>query len=107
MAIEKWEFDRAHSSIYFAVRHLNVWKVRGCFTKWTGSIEFDERNPAASRTEVQIDASSIDTKDAERDAHLRSADFLDVDKHPSILFRSTKVEKTSEHRYRLTGDLTI
>jgi polyisoprenoid-binding protein YceI len=107
VAIEKWKFDYAHSSIHFAVRQLRVWKVRGRFTKWTGSIEFDERDPAASRTEVEIDASSIDTKEAERDAHLRSADFLDVDKHPSILFRSTKVEKTGERRYRLTGDLTI
>jgi polyisoprenoid-binding protein YceI len=107
MAIEKWEFDLTHSSINFAVRHLMVSKVRGRFSKWTGSIELDEQNPAASRTEVQIDASSIDTKEEQRDAHLRAADFLDVDKHPHILFRSTKVEAAGDSRYRMTGDLTI
>jgi len=107
MAIEKWEFDLTHSSINFAVRHLMVSKVRGRFSKWTGSIELDEQNPAASRTEVQIDASSIDTKEEQRDAHLRAADFLDVGKHPHILFRSTKVEAAGDSRYRMTGDLTI
>jgi polyisoprenoid-binding protein YceI len=107
MAIEKWEFDLAHSSINFAVRHLMVSKVRGRFTQWTGHLALDEQNPAASTTEVQIDASSIDTKEAQRDGHLRSADFLDTEKHPHILFRSTRVEVAGDRRYRVTGDLTI
>lgn len=107
MAKEKWEFDLVHSSINFWVRHLMVSKVHGRFGKWSGFIELDEANPGASRTEVQIDASSIDTKEAQRDGHLRSPDFLDVEKHPSIVFRSTAVESGDDKRYRVQGDLTI
>jgi polyisoprenoid-binding protein YceI len=107
MAKEKWDFDLTHSSINFWVRHLMVSKVHGRFTKWSGQLEFDEASPGGSRVEVQIDASSIDTKDAQRDGHLRSADFLDVEKHPNITFRSTGVESAGEKRYRVKGDLTI
>ncbi|MEW6434369.1 MAG: YceI family protein [Myxococcota bacterium] len=107
MAKEKWDFDLTHSSINFWVRHLMVSKVHGRFTKWSGQFEFDETNPSGSRVEVQIDAASIDTKEAQRDGHLRSADFLDVEKHPSITFRSSGVESAGEKRYRVKGDLTI
>jgi polyisoprenoid-binding protein YceI len=107
MAIEKWDFDLVHSSINFWVRHLMVSKVHGRFTKWTGFIELDEANPGASRTEVEIDAASIDTKEPQRDGHLRSADFLDVEKYPNITFRSTGVETAGDKRYRVKGDLTI
>jgi polyisoprenoid-binding protein YceI len=108
MAKEKWDIDLAHSSIHFWVRHLMVSKVRGRFTTWRGELEFDEANPSESRVEVQIDASSIDTKEAQRDNHLRSADFLDVEKYPTITFRSTGVTSAGEEkRYQLTGDLTI
>ena len=107
MALEKWDFDLVHSSINFWVRHMMVSKVRGRFTKWTGTLEMDEASPGSSRVEVQIDASSIDTKEAQRDDHLRSADFLDVDKHPHIIFRGTGVEPSGDKRFRLEGDLTI
>jgi polyisoprenoid-binding protein YceI len=107
MAMEKWDFDLVHSSINFWVRHVMVSKVHGRFTKWSGSIEFDEASPASSHVEVTIDASSIDTKEDQRDTHLRSADFLDVEKYPAITFRSTRVEPSGDNRYRLTGDLTI
>ncbi len=107
MALEKWDFDFVHSSINFWVRHMMVSKVHGRFTKWTGTIEMDEARPANSRVEVQIDASSIDTREAQRDTHLRSQDFLDAEKHPHIVFRSTGVEPSGDKRFRLTGDLSI
>src|SRR5438105_4756673 len=89
---QRWELDTAHSSIGFTVRHLLVSKVRGAFTRWSGSLHFDEAAPAASRLEVQIDAASIDTHEAKRDEHLRSADFLDVARWPQLTFTSTRVE---------------
>jgi len=96
-----------HSSINFWVRHMMVSKVRGRFTKWTGTIEMDEASPANSRVEVQIDASSIDTKEEKRDGHLRSPDFLESEKHPQIAFRSTGVEPNGDKRFNVKGDLTI
>jgi polyisoprenoid-binding protein YceI len=107
MAAEKWNFDNAHSSIEFTVRHLLVSKVRGRFTKWNGTFRYDERNPSASSVDVQIDAASVDTHEPQRDAHLRSADFFEVDKHPQLSFKSTGVEKKGDGRFALKGDLTI
>ncbi len=106
MSLAKWEFDLAHSSVNFTVRHLIVSKVRGRFTKWSGSLKFDPKNPAASSVEVQIDAASIDTADAQRDTHLRSADFFEVEKFPRLSFKSTRVEKDGDH-FKVAGDLTI
>ncbi len=107
MATTSWNFDLTHSSINFWVRHLMVSKVHGRFTSWKGSLEFDPENPAASRVDVSIDAASIETKEDKRDAHLRSPDFLDVDKYPQISFRSTSIEKTGDGELRATGELTI
>jgi polyisoprenoid-binding protein YceI len=107
MAVEKWNFDAVHSNIGFSVRHLMVSKVSGHFRTWTGSLSIDEDNPAASSIEVKIDAASIDTKEQQRDDHLRSPDFLDAQKFPNITFRSTKVEKVADGAYRMTGDFTI
>jgi polyisoprenoid-binding protein YceI len=107
MAIEKWDFDLVHSSINFWVRHMMVSKVHGRFAKWTGTIEMDEASPANSRVEVQIDAASIDTKEDKRDAHLSSPDFLEAEKHPHIVFRSTSVEPSGDKRFRMKGDLSI
>jgi len=84
-----------------------VSKTRGRFTKWRGQLRFDAEDPAASSVEVTIDPATLDTADAQRDAHLRSADFFDVEKYPSASFRSRKVEVAAEHRYRVTGDLTV
>lgn len=103
----QWDFDLSHSSINFWVRHLMVAKVHGRFGAWSGSLRFDEENPANASVEVQIDAASIDTKEETRDKHLRSADFLDVESHPKLLFKSTKIEKQDASRYRVHGDLTV
>jgi polyisoprenoid-binding protein YceI len=107
MALSAWNIDPSHSAIAFSVRHMVVSKTRGRFTKWSGQLRFDAENPTASSVEVSIDPASLDTADAQRDAHLRSADFFDVEKYPSASFRSTKVEVSAEDRYRVTGDLTI
>lgn len=107
MSKEKWGFDIAHSSVNFWIRHLMVSKVHGRFTQWNGAFELDEANPAASHVEVQIETSSIDTQELQRDTHLRSPDFLDVEKYPHITFRSTGVEASGGEGYRLTGELTI
>ncbi|WP_394831209.1 YceI family protein [Pendulispora rubella] len=107
MAIEKWNIDVAHSTVGFSVRHLMVSKVHGFFTQWTGSLEFDEQNPAQSKVEVSIDAASVDTREPQRDAHLRTGDFFEVEKHPRIVFTSTHVEPSSNGTYKVAGDLTL
>jgi len=107
MTTNNWNLDTVHSGINFSVRHMVVSKVRGRFTKFTGNVELDEGDLARSVVEATIDASSIDTGTGQRDDHLRSADFFDVERFPEIRFRSTQIEKLGEDRYRLTGDLTI
>ena len=102
-----WNLDTVHSGLNFSVRHMVVSKVRGRFTKFSGNIALDESDPARSVVEATIDASSIDTGTAQRDDHLRSADFFDVERFPQIRFRSTGIEKLGTERYRLTGELTI
>ena len=107
MAVNVWNIDPSHSAIAFSVRHMVVSKTRGRFTKWSGQLRFDAEAPAASSVEATIDPASLDTADAQRDAHLRSPDFLDVEKYPSASFGSRKVEVIAEGRYRVTGDLTL
>jgi len=106
MALVRWDFDPAHSSIDFTVRHMLVSKVRGRFTKWSGKLEIDERDVSRSRLEVDIDVASVDTHEPQRDAHLRSPDFFAVDQHPRMTFVSTRVEPKGD-RLLVTGDLTI
>jgi polyisoprenoid-binding protein YceI len=101
-----WTFDPTHSQIGFSVRHMMVSKVRGEFTKWTGSLDFDAARPEATKVAVTIDAASIDTHEPQRDGHLRSPDFFDAEKFPTLTFTSTRIERDGEH-YRVTGDLTI
>jgi polyisoprenoid-binding protein YceI len=107
MALVKWDFDYAHSGIDFTVRHLLVSKVRGRFTKWTGNLQIDEQDLTQSRFEVDIDVTSVDTHEAQRDAHLRSGDFFEVEKHPRIVFKSKRVEEKGKDHLAVTGDLTI
>jgi len=102
-----WNVDSSHSGVHFAVRHMVVTKVRGAFTRYQGTINFDEQKPEASKVSVQIEAASIDTREPQRDGHLRSADFFDVERYPTLSFESTKVEKLKGNNYRVTGDLTI
>jgi len=102
----RWDIDTSHSAIHFWVRHMVISKVHGRFAKWSGAIELDEQDPSRSSVEVRIDAASIDTQVADRDAHLRSADFLDVARYPHLSFRSTRIEKIGQG-YRVTGELEL
>lgn len=105
-----WKIDPAHSSIGFSARHMMITRVRGRFTDVEGEIRTDADDPASSSVEVDIDAASIDTNVEDRDAHLRSQDFLDVETHPRITFRSTRVEGATDEPgsdFRVVGDLTI
>jgi polyisoprenoid-binding protein YceI len=101
-----WNIDATHSTIGFAIRHMVFSKVRGRFLKYTGAVQLDD-DLAKSWVEVAIDAASLDTGTAQRDTHLRSADFFDVDHFPELRFRSTRVEELGEGRLRVIGDLTI
>jgi polyisoprenoid-binding protein YceI len=107
MSKYEWALDTGHSVVGFWVRHLMISKVRGIFGKWSGKLELDEADPTASRVEVQIEAASVDTQQSQRDDHLRSAEFFDVAKYPTLTFKSTAVERVREHHYRVVGELTI
>jgi len=102
-----WEIDSAHSEIQFKVRHMMVSWARGNFEEFSGTINFDEQNPANSSVDIQIDAASINTRQADRDAHLRSPDFLDAPTYPALTFKSKQVVSTSEQTGKIIGDLTI
>lgn len=102
-----WQIDNAHSEINFTVRHMMISNVRGRFENFTGAVNFDEQNPENTTVEVQIDASSINTRETKRDNHLRSQDFLYVEKYPYMTFRSKRVERIGKNRARLVGDLTV
>ncbi len=103
----KYEFDAAHSQVEFTVKHMMVTTVRGHFNKFSGDLDIDEQNPAASSVDVTIDVASIDTGQEARDNHLRSPDFFDVARFPTITYKSTKVEPLGGGKYHVTGDLTI
>jgi polyisoprenoid-binding protein YceI len=107
MAVQQWSLDLAHSIVGFWVRHLMVTKIHGKFNRWSGTLEIDEQDPSRCKVEVQIETASVDTNEPQRDGHLRSADFFEVDKYPHITFKSTSVGRTGEGRYELRGDLTI
>ena len=102
-----YAIDPAHSRIGFAVRHAMVTKVRGSFNEFDGTGYFDAENPANSELALTIKAASIDTRNADRDARLRSDDFFDVETYPEISFVSSSVEQTRAGEYLVTGDLTI
>jgi polyisoprenoid-binding protein YceI len=99
--------DPSHSRIGFVARHAMITKVRGSFNEFEGSGRFDIDDPSASQFELTIQAASIDTRNADRDGHLRSNDFFDMESYPTITFRSTAVEKVDDATFRVTGDLTI
>ena len=102
-----WQIDTSHSDIQFSVRHMMISKVRGRFESFSGTVNFDETNPTNTTVNVEVDLNSINTRDEKRDGHLRSADFFDVENHPTMTFVSKKVEQTDEFNGRLIGDLTI
>lgn len=105
-----WTIDPAHSAVEFAVKHMMFTTVRGRFKDVSATIYLDEADPSRSSIEAEIDAASIDTGQEKRDEHLRSADFLDVESHPTITFKSTRVEGATFQPgddFRVIGDLTI
>lgn len=102
-----YAIDPAHSRVGFVARHAMVTKVRGSFNEFEGSGYFDAADPRASHLEITIKAASIDTRNADRDAHLRSNDFFAMDEYPEIRFVSSAVEQVGPSRYAVTGDLTI
>lgn len=106
-AFAAWELDPNHTGIHFKVKHLMVSSVRGDFEKFTGKIEYDPKNVLKSTADITIDAASINTRIAKRDEHLKSPDFLDVAKYPTITFKSTGVKKGKGGKLEMAGDLTI
>jgi polyisoprenoid-binding protein YceI len=102
-----YDIDPAHSRIGFAAKHAMVATVRGQFKVYSGEVHLDEESPANSRVTLQIDVHSVDTGNADRDKHLLSPDFFNVEVYPAITFTSTKVEKVDDDLYTLIGDLTI
>jgi polyisoprenoid-binding protein YceI len=103
----RWEIDPAHSNASFTVRHMMVSNVRGEFTKLAGVVDVVGDDPTTAKVAVTIDAASISTREPKRDAHLRSAEFFDVDKFPTITFTSKKIKRAGEGRLKLVGDLTM
>lgn len=102
-----YEIDAHHSLIEFSVKHMMVTTVKGRFTKFSGDVHIDEANPAASKVDVVIETASVDTSSEPRDGHLRSADFFDSEKYPTIAFHSKSVEALGNDKYRVLGDLTV
>ncbi len=102
-----WELDPAHTLVEFAVKHMMFTTVKGRFTGVTGTITYDDADPTRSSVAAEIDASTINTGVGDRDTHLRSPDFLEVEKYPKITFRSERIVKTGENEYDITGPLTI
>ena len=105
-AVRTLEIDRSHSEVAFQVRHL-LGKVRGRFADFAGTIQFDPADPQASQIDVTIQAASIDTAEAQRDQHLRNADFFDVENIPTLTFKSTSVTPHGNNVYDVVGDLSI
>jgi len=107
IATTTWTIDPAHSVAEFKVKHMMISNVKGHFAKISGTLTLNESDPAGSRIEASIDASTIATRDPQRDAHLKSVDFFDVEKFPTLSFRSTRVTPIREGELTVEGDLTI
>src|SRR5258707_15796128 len=106
-ATSTWQIDPNHSAAQFAVRHLAISTVRGAFTKVSGTVQLDDKDITKSAVDVTIDTASVDTRVEARDKDLRSDHFFDVEKYPTITFKSTKVEQVEAGKLKVTGDLTI
>jgi polyisoprenoid-binding protein YceI len=102
-----WKIDSAHSQVTFSVRHMMISNVFGRFEKFTGTVDFNEKEFTNSSVDVQIDAATINTREPQRDAHLKSPDFLNTEKFPSISFKSKRIELVNSDHGRIVGDLTI
>ena len=106
-AVTTWNIDPVHSVAEFKVKHMMISNVKGQFTGLSGVLTLDEKDLARSRVAASIDAASIQTRDAQRDAHLKSADFFDVEKFPALSFTSTRVTASAEGEWAVAGALTI
>jgi polyisoprenoid-binding protein YceI len=106
-SVTTWQVDPVHSSAQFKVKHLMISNVKGEFASIKGALHLDNSDVTRSTIEARIDAASINTRDPQRDAHLKSPDFFDVERFPVIAFKSSSVSKKSEGAYAVTGDLTI
>ena len=102
-----YKIDPAHSSVHFTVRHMMVTNVRGAFSSVQGTVTYDPDDPGAGSVDAVIDAASINTNVADRDAHLKSGDFLDVAKYPNITFKGKKLARSGDDEWNLTGDLSM
>ena len=105
--VTTWVIDPAHSSVEFSVKHLMISSVKGRFGDVKGTIRLDDGNPTASQVQIEIGTTSIDTRAEQRDAHLRSPDFFDVERYPVMKFESRRVEGDIHGKFKLVGDLTI
>jgi polyisoprenoid-binding protein YceI len=106
-AVSTWNIDRVHSVAEFKVKHMMISNVKGQFTGVSGTLSFDEADVTKSRVEASIDAASINTREEDRDKHLKSADFFDVEKFPTLTFTSTRVTRKADDGLAVEGDLTI
>ena len=104
---DTWQIDPMHTSVEFTVRHMMISNVKGTFQKTAGTVTTNGSDPASATIDATIDASSVDTRVERRDAHLKSPDFLDVAKYPTITFKSTKIEAAGPGKFTVTGDLTL
>jgi polyisoprenoid-binding protein YceI len=102
-----WKIDPAHSQVTFSVRHMMISNVRGRFENFTGEVDFNEADPAKSSVSVQIAADSINTREPQRDGHLKSPDFLNAAEYANLTFQSTRIEKVDDIHARIHGNLTI
>jgi len=107
MTTQRWDIDTSHSGIHFTVRHMVIAKVRGVFERWQGTIDFDPADPSKSKVDVSVDTTSVDTREPKRDEHLRSPEFLDVEKFPKMTFVSKQIDKVEDGVYRVHGDLEL
>jgi polyisoprenoid-binding protein YceI len=103
----EWEVDPVHSSVGFSIRHMMVSNVKGSFTNFSGTVQYDPANPGGFAVEGRVAAASLDTGNAARDKHVRSPDFLDVEQYPAITFKSKELKKLDADRYEVTGDLGL
>ncbi len=107
MTTRTWNIDTTHSTIGFTVRHLVITKVHGQFAGWSGTLQIDDEDLTRSSVNVEVDLATVDTKEAKRDAHLRSADFFDVENHPKMTFASKRIVAEGGEVKEVIGDLTI
>lgn len=107
MAKTKWDVDVAHTNVDFSIRHMMVSRVNGSFNQFSAEIEADPQDLTTADISFTIDVASIDTRNEDRDNHLRSADFFDVETYPELTFTSTKIEKTGGDTYNMTGDVSM